>query len=197
MKLLIATNNQGKLKEIKEVFKNLKAELVSLNEAISDFEVEETGKTFKENAVLKAKEYAKKSGLITIADDSGLEIDALNGKPGVYSARFLEGKPQKEKNQTILEMMRDTPEEEREARFKAVVAVATPDGRAETAEGILEGKIAREARGENGFGYDPIFIPEGLSKTNAELKTEEKNKISHRGRAFRKAIKILRNLIKK
>lgn len=217
-KVLIATNNSGKVKELKELLGNLPIELVSLNEVAPGFEVEETGKTFKENAILKARECAERVGLLTIADDSGLEVDALDGNPGVYSARFLGDVAQEEKNQKILEMMRNIPEKKRTARFKVAIAIASPSGHVRTVEGAMEGRIAFESRGANNFGYDPIFIPhlspiahprqdknlsaknagqvpKGFTKTNAELTIEEKNKISHRGKALKKAIKILKGII--
>lgn len=224
-KLLIATTNKGKMREIKQILKDLPFStqggpasgwnFVNLNDAGVNFEIEEIGKTFKKNALLKAKIYSKKTGFLTLAEDSGLEIDALAGKPGVYSARFLERNSQKEKNQAILEKMRDIPEERRTARFIDMVAVAKPTGEIKTVEGVMKGKIAFETKGDNGFGYDPIFIPHLLpiarscpdkylsakgagfipnkyNKTNAELSSEEKNKISHRGKAFRKAFGILK-----
>lgn len=194
-KVLIATNNSGKVKEFKKILSRLSIELISLGEVVSGFEIEETGKTFKENAILKAGECSCKTGFLTIADDSGLEIDALGGKPGVYSARFFGDVSQEEKNQKILEMMKDIPKEKRTARFVCVIAIVTPKGEIKTTEGIMEGKIAFEVRGVNNFGYDPIFIPEGFTKTNAELTIEEKNKISHRGKALEKAIKILEEII--
>lgn len=213
-KLLIATSNEGKAREIEEILKDLPFsaqvsqrrpasgmggpasgwEILSLKDAGIDFKVKETGKTFEENAILKAKEYARETSLLTLAEDSGLEIDCLGGKPGVYSARFLEGKSQEEKNQAILKKLKNTPKEKRRARFIDVVAIATPKGEVNTAKGVMEGKIAHKAKGENGFGYDPIFIPEGYDKTNAELTSEEKNKISHRKKALCKAKKILKDL---
>ncbi len=192
-KLLAATSNEGKVKEIKKVLGDLSFEILSLKDAGIDLEVEETGKTFKENAILKAKEYALESGLLTLADDSGLEIDALGGKPGVYSARFLPEKSWPKKNQAVLEMMKRVLEEKRGARFVCVVAIASPDG-VKTTEGVMEGKISYGLKGKNGFGYDPIFIPKGFKKTNAELTADEKNEISHRGKALRKAFEILKEL---
>lgn len=194
-KILIASSNLGKIREFKEILGDLSVNFVSLSEVAPDFEVEETGKTFEENAILKAKESSKKTELLTIADDSGLEIDALDGKPGVYSARFLKGKSQEEKNEAILDMLKDTREGKRTARFICVVAVVSKEGEVKTAKGIMEGSISYVQRGDNNFGYDPIFVPKGLSKTNAELKTEEKNKISHRGKALRKAKEILQKFL--
>lgn len=194
-KLLIASGNKGKIREFEEILKGLPVNFVSLDEVAPNFEVEETGKTFKENAILKVKSYAKKTGLMTIADDSGLEVDALGGKPGVYSARFFGEKSQEEKNEAILNMLKNTPEDKRTARFICIVAVVDLEGKIETTEGIMEGRIAYEQRGDNNFGYDPIFIPNGLDKTNAELKVEEKNRISHRGKALRKAREILRKFL--
>jgi len=194
-KILIATNNPGKIRELKELLKDLPLKLVNLDEAAPGFEVKETGETFKENAILKAMGCAKKTGFLTVADDSGLEIDALDKKPGVYSARCFGDVSQEDKNQNILEMMKDIPEEKRNARFQCVFAIGAPAGKIKTAGGTMEGRISFESKGENGFGYDPIFIPKGFTKTNAELTIEEKNEISHRGKALRKAIEILKGII--
>src|SRR2546422_9282013 len=157
-------------------------------------DVEETGTTFVENAILKAKAYARASDLLSLADDSGLEIDALGGAPGVYSARYLgEGMPYEERFRVILEQLKAQPVEQRTARFRCVIALAEPSGYVRTVEGVIEGVIAQEPRGENGFGYDPIFFVPELGKTTAELTPEQKNRISHRGRAAQRAHMLLKD----
>lgn len=189
-KLLVATKNPGKVREIQAVLSDLPVEIVTLEQYPEAPEVEEAGATFLENAVAKAVAYARFSGLLSLADDSGLEVDALDGAPGVFSKRF--GSCDPERIAKILELMRDVPDEKRTARFRCVVAVASPDGRVETCEATLEGFIAREPRGTNGFGYDPImYVPE-LGKHVAELSLEEKNAISHRGKALIKARELLK-----
>ncbi|HIC93340.1 MAG TPA: non-canonical purine NTP pyrophosphatase, partial [Anaerolineae bacterium] len=156
-KLLIATNNPGKLREYEELLAGLPLELTSPAREGLSLEVAETGESFAENARLKAVAYARASGLLTLADDSGLEVDALSGRPGVHSARYAgEGADDEERYRLLLEEMRGVPWEKRTARFRCVIAIATPEGEVRTAEGTCEGIIAFEPRGEHGFGYDPV-----------------------------------------
>ena len=183
MKLLIATNNKGKVREYQTILRHLFPNLVllSLGEAGIEHDVEETGATFEENARLKAEEYAQLSGLPVIADDSGLVIDAFDGFPGVYSARWA-GPTDADRNQQLLIKMADLTGTQRAAKFVCTTVFRLPDGREAIASGDVKGHIAHEARGEHGFGYDPLFVlPDG--RHMAELKKEEKNKISHRGQA--------------
>jgi XTP/dITP diphosphohydrolase len=190
--LLVATTNRHKLEEYRAIFSGLPFRLLSLHDILLKMDVEETGTTFAENAVLKAVAYAKVSGLLTLADDSGLEIDALGGAPGVYSARFGgSGASYETRFRLILEQLKGLPAEKRTARFCCVIAIAEPSGYYQTVEGIIEGRIAYAPRGENGFGYDPIFLVPDLGKTTAELTSEQKNHISHRGRAAQLAATLL------
>jgi XTP/dITP diphosphohydrolase len=192
--LLLATTNQHKLGEYRAIFSDLPFKLLSLHDIALNMDVEETGTTFAENAVLKAVAYARASGLLTLADDSGLEVDALGGAPGVYSARFAGSEVSyEERFRLILERLKGLPAERRTARFRCVIAVAEPSGYCRTVEGIIEGKIADAPRGENGFGYDPIFLVPDLGKTTAELTPELKNRISHRGRAAQLAAGVLQS----
>jgi XTP/dITP diphosphohydrolase len=192
--LLLATTNQHKLEEYRAIFSDLPYRLLSLRDISLKMDVEETGTTFAENAELKAVAYAKASGLLALADDSGLEIDALGGAPGVYSARFAGSEASYETRfRLILERLRGLPEEKRTARFRCVIAVAEPSGYYQTVEGIIEGRIAHAPRGESGFGYDPIFLVPDLGKTTAELTPELKNRISHRGRAAQLAAALLKS----
>ena len=199
MKLLLATHNKNKVIELQALLKNhSEIEVLTLDDLSIIEEPEETEATFSGNAALKARWAADQSGLLSMADDSGLEIDALNKEPGVYSARYL-GKdtPYPEKNAIILKRLEE--HEQRAARFVSVVAIANPKRHEEFSEntdiilceGIMEGSIAFEQKGSNGFGYDPIFIPQGFSETYAQMSTADKNKVSHRGQAFRKAVKVL------
>ena len=194
-KLLVATNNKGKLREYVQLLGKIPFELVTLADASITADVEETGSTMEENAVRKASEYAKLSGLITLADDSGLEVDALGGEPGVMSRRYAgENASDLERNEYLLSKLRDVPLEKRKARFRCVIAIALPEEKVEVCEGVCEGIIALEPKGDNGFGYDPIFhIPE-LDRRMAELSLAEKNEVSHRAKAAQKARLILENL---
>jgi XTP/dITP diphosphohydrolase len=197
-KLLVATNNRGKLREYTELLKGIPFELTTLSEQGISEEVEETGSNLKQNALHKATAYAKLSGLITMADDSGLEVDALGGEPGPLSRRYAgENVSDKERNDYLLAKLRDIPREKRTARFRAVIAIAFPDGKIKTAEGVCEGIIAFGAKGEGGFGYDPIFYLPELDKHMAELALAEKNKVSHRAKAAQKARRILERLARK
>ena len=194
-RMIFATGNQGKMKEIREILADTEYEVVSMKEAGVDAEIIEDGTTFEENAVIKAKAIMELTGELTLADDSGLEIDALNKEPGVYSARYMgEDTPYPVKNQKILDRMEGVPEKERTARFVCVIAAAFPDGQIRTSRGTMEGIIGYEIKGENGFGYDPLFYIPSLGKTMAELTMEEKNKISHRGKALRALVSKLASL---
>ncbi len=195
-KLLIATHNRGKLSEYQEILEDLDVELVTLDDVGISHDVEETGTTFEENARLKAEQYATQSGLVTIADDSGLEVDALGGEPGVYSKRYAgEGKTDAERNEYLLDKLREVPRERRNARFRCVIAMAKPDGTIRFAEGVCEGEVAYEPRGTSGFGYDPVFIAAGGERHLAEFSSTEKNRISHRGRAAERARPMLKEII--
>jgi XTP/dITP diphosphohydrolase len=190
--VLLATSNLHKLDEFRAIFSDLPLKLVSLNDIHLSVEVDETGSTFAENAELKARTYAQMSHMLTLSDDSGLEVDALNGIPGVYSARYLGSETSyEERFRVILERMKDVPLEKRSARFCCVIALADPSGTIRTVEGVVEGAIADRPRGSHGFGYDPIFLLPELGKTFAELGPEYKNRISHRARAARLAHKLL------
>ncbi len=192
-KLLLATNNKGKVREYKHMLKDLPFELVSPAEVGINTEVEEIGGSLEENAILKATTLARESQLLTLADDSGLEVDALGGEPGGLSARYAgEGASDEDRVNYLLSRLKDVPEGKRSARFRCVIAIATPDGEVELCPGECEGVITLEPRGEEGFGYDPIFYLPELGKTMAELSLEEKNGVSHRGRAVREAINLLR-----
>ncbi len=184
-KLIFATGNEGKMKEIRMILGDLDYEILSMKEAGIDVDIVEDGKTFEENAIIKATEISKIAGCVVLADDSGLEVDAMDKMPGIYSARYLgEDTPYSIKNQTIIDNLAGLPDEKRTARFVCVIAAAFPDGRVVTKRGTIEGIIGYEERGENGFGYDPIFFVPEYGRTTAELSPEEKNKISHRGKAL-------------
>ena len=196
MKIIFATKNAGKVKEVKLLLKELNAEVVTMTEAGIDIDVVEDGETFEDNAIKKAKEIMQESGCLALSDDSGLEVDYLNKQPGVYSARFMgEDTSYDIKNQKILEMLHDVPDEKRTARFVSVIAAAFPDGRIVTTRGTIEGIIAHEAKGEYGFGYDPIFYVPELGMHTAEMDIEQKNKFSHRGKALREMKEILKGMI--
>lgn len=186
MKLVIATRNKHKLEEICEIFSVPGLEIVSALDYPDIPDVEEDGTTFEANAIKKAVSLAKATGLLALADDSGLEVDALNGAPGIYSARYA-GEPVSypANNRKLLKELEKAPN--RRARFRCVIALSSSDGKAKTVDGRCEGVIAHEERGKQGFGYDPLFIPDGFSKTFAEMDAAAKNSISHRGRALKKA----------
>lgn len=185
-KIILATGNENKLREIRQIMDGCDVQIVSMKEAGVFEEIEETGTSFEENAVIKAKTIAAKTGLLTLADDSGLEIDFLDKAPGIYSSRFMgEDTPYSEKNKAILEKLSGVPDEKRTARFVCAVAAVKPDGTYETVRATMEGIIAHKSAGENGFGYDPIFFLPEYNLTSAEISPEEKNAISHRGKAFR------------
>lgn len=183
-RLLIATNNPHKLAEYRDILAGLPVELASLVDVGITADVPETGATFEENAVQKAIAYARLSGLPTLADDSGLVVDALDGKPGIHSARWGGREtPYPERHRRLQRLLADVPWEQRTARFVCVIAIATLGGEVRTVEGVCEGLIAREPRGAGGFGYDPMFYVPEYDRTMAELPAEIKNRISHRGRA--------------
>lgn len=193
--LLIATRNLGKLREVMDALGEVPFEIKNLADEGETVraEVEETGSTFEENAILKAKTYAERTGKLTLAEDSGLEVDALGGHPGVLTARYASGSDE-DRYKKLLEEVRDVPDESRTARFVAVVAVYDPmSKKIRTCEGAYEGTITRAPRGSGGFGYDPVFFSSELKKTAAEMLVEEKNSVSHRGRALAKAREILLN----
>ncbi|MXZ19695.1 MAG: RdgB/HAM1 family non-canonical purine NTP pyrophosphatase [Caldilineaceae bacterium SB0665_bin_25] len=195
-KLLVATHNQGKLLEYGKLLQNLPLALTYLDEIGVREEVAETENTFAANAVLKAQYYASLTGLWTWADDSGLEVDALQGAPGVHSARYAgPGATDQDRNEKLLRELRFHPRPWT-ARFQCVVAIARPATEAATCTGTLEGTITNAPRGSNGFGYDPIFFAPDHGRTLAELTTSVKNEISHRGRASRHAKELLKNLLK-
>lgn len=184
-KLIFATGNEGKMKEIRMILGDLDYEILSMKEAGISADIIEDGKTFEENAMIKAKAISKLANCLVLADDSGLEVDYMDKQPGIYSARWMgEDTSYDIKNKKIIENLEGVPEEKRTARFVCAVAAAFPDGRVITKRGTIEGIIGYEQRGENGFGYDPIFFLPEYGKTTAELPVEEKNKISHRGRAL-------------
>ena len=203
-KVIFATGNQGKMKEIREILGDLDIELLSLKDAGIHADIVEDGKTFEENAQIKARTICNLTGEIVLADDSGLEIDYLNKEPGVYSARYMghdtsydiknaslikrymgEDTSYHIKNANLIERLEGVPDEKRTARFVCAIAAAFPDGTMKTVRAAMEGRIGYKESGENGFGYDPIFYLPEYGCTSAELSMEEKNKISHRGKALR------------
>ncbi len=191
-KLLIATNNRGKVEEYRDLLLGIRYELVTPAQSGIKLEVEESGSTFAENARLKALAFARASGLLTLADDSGLEVDALNGEPGVRSHRYAgDGASDADRVDFLLKKMKDIPDGRRSAHFSCVIALAWPDGKMELCRGRCDGVITFSPLGNEGFGYDPIFYFPELGKTMAELPMETKNKISHRARAAQEARKIL------
>ena len=195
MKLLIATHNRGKLIEYRELLAHLPYELLTLDDVGIREDIEETGATFAENARLKAIEYAQQSGILTLADDSGLEVDALGGEPGVRSKRYAgNGVSDADRNRFLLSKLREVPRGMRSARFRCVIVIASPRGETWHADGMCAGEISFEPRGTNGFGYDPLFYFPERGATMAELPTEEKNRVSHRARAAQGALKILQAL---
>ncbi len=188
-KLIFATNNQGKMKEVRMILSDLTYDIMSLADAGISAEIIEDGKTFEENAIIKAKTIMKYTGEIVMADDSGLEIDVFDKEPGIHSARFLgEDTSYDIKNNYILDKLEDVKYEERTARFVCAIACAFPNGKMITKRGVMEGIIAYEIKGENGFGYDPIFFLPEFDCTAAELSLEQKNQVSHRAKAL-KAVK--------
>jgi XTP/dITP diphosphohydrolase len=192
--LLLATTNKDKLNEFRVIFRELPFQVLALSDIQLDMDVEETGSTFAENAILKAQAYAQAANMLALADDSGLEIDALGGAPGIYSARFAgRDTPYAERFRLIFERLQGIPVSERTARFRCAIALAEPSGYTRVVEGTIEGVIPDSPRGENGFGYDPIFLVPERGITTAEMTPEEKNGISHRGRAAEAARQLLEN----
>lgn len=185
-KIIFATGNKDKMVEVREILAGLDYEILSMKEAGIDVDVEENGTTFEENALIKARAIAKECDAVVLADDSGLEIDYLNKEPGIYSARYLGYDTSYDyKNTKILEKLEGVPDEERSARFVCAIAAVFPDGTEKVAYATIEGQIGYEIAGENGFGYDPIFFLPEFGCTSAEITPEQKNAISHRGKALR------------
>ncbi|MDF2522036.1 MAG: XTP/dITP diphosphatase [Clostridia bacterium] len=198
MKMLAATNNKHKLEEIRAILKKINIEVMGLNDAGIEIDVEETGDTFVENALIKAREISKHTNLPVISDDSGLEVFALKGEPGVKSARYsgTEGEAKdKKNNEKLLKNLKDIPDEQRGARFCSVIAAVFPDGKELTAEGFVYGHIGYEEKGMHGFGYDPLFIVDNYNITMAEMTPELKNKISHRANALESFVEKLKKEI--
>ena len=184
--MIFATGNENKMVEIREILGDLPLEIQSMKEAGVYADVVEDGTTFEENALIKARAICKLAGQVVLADDSGLEIDYLDKEPGIYSARYMgEDTSYRIKNQNLIDRLEGVPDEERTARFVCVIAAAFPDGEVLTARGTIEGRIGYEEKGENGFGYDPIFYVPEYGCSTAQLSPEVKNQISHRGKALR------------
>lgn len=195
-RVVLATRNAHKVEELRRILASTGIELVGLDEFADVGEVAETGATFADNALLKAHAAASATGLVAIADDSGIAIDALNGMPGVLSVYWAGRARDDAANlQLVLEQLEDVPDERRGAAFVCAAAAATPDGRDAVVEGRLEGLVTRAPRGERGFGYDPIFVPVGERRTTAEMSAAEKDAISHRGAAFRALVPLLGDLV--
>ncbi len=195
-RIVFATGNAGKMREIREILADMDLEVVSMAEIGADVAIEENGSTFEENAVIKARAVGKVCGEIVLADDSGLEVDHLNKEPGIYSARYMgEDTPYSIKNASIIQRLDGVPREERTARFVCAIAAVFPDGEEVVTHGEIEGWIGYEEKGSNGFGYDPIFFVPEFGRTTAELSDEEKNSVSHRGRALRKMKDELRKRV--
>lgn len=185
MRIIFATGNKDKMKEIRAILSDLGMEIVSMKEAGLAPDIVEDGATFEENAEIKARAIAGMCRDIVLADDSGLEIDALGGEPGIYSARYMgEDTSYRVKNKNLIDRLEGVPDEKRTARFVCAIAAVFPDGSCEVVRGTIEGRIGYEERGKNGFGYDPIFIVPEYGCTTAELSEEQKNRISHRGKAL-------------
>ena len=190
--MIFATGNEHKMVEIREILGELPVEILSMKDVGIKADIVENGNTFEENALIKAKEVCKLAGEMVLADDSGLEIDYLNGEPGIYSARYMgEDTSYHIKNQNLIDRLEGVPDEKRTARFVCAIAAAFPDGRSFVVRGTIEGIIGYEERGTNGFGYDPIFYLPERGVSTAEIPPEEKNSISHRGNALRKMKELL------
>ena len=191
-RMIFATGNENKMVEIREILGDLPLEIISMKQAGIRADIEENGTSFEENALIKAREVCRLAGEMVLADDSGLEIDYLNGEPGIYSARYMgENTSYRVKNKNLMERLEGVPNEKRTARFVCAIAAVFPDGKELVVRGTVEGIIGYEERGENGFGYDPIFYLPERGLTTAELPPEEKNSISHRGNAMRKMKELL------
>ncbi len=198
MRIIFATGNKDKMKEIRAILADLGMEILSMKEAGLTADITEDGVTFEENAEIKARAIAGLCRDIVLADDSGLEIDALGGEPGIYSARYLgEDTSYRVKNKNLIDRLEGIPDEKRTARFVCVIAAVFPDGSSEVVRGVIEGRIGYEERGNNGFGYDPIFIAPEYGCTTAELSEEQKNRISHRGKALEMMKIIIKDRIEK
>lgn len=196
VQILLASRNKEKVKELTACLQGLDVTIITLDEVSDAPEVEEDGKTFEENAVKKATTIAKATGMLTVADDSGLVVDALGGAPGVCSSRYAgENATDKENNEKLLRQMADVPEGLRRARFVCAAAVADPEGLISVVEGSCDGSITFEERGEHGFGYDPLFVKTGYNKTFAELGPDVKNRVSHRFQAMQKAAIIIESYL--
>lgn len=197
-KFIVATKNKGKLKEIEEILSGMNLEVVSMSQVGIDDDIEEYGSTFEENALIKAQEVHKHTGELVMADDSGLEVDYLDGAPGIYSSRFAgEGASDEDRNNKLLGLLKDVPFENRKARFVCAIAVVLPDGNHFTVRGTCEGYIGIEPVGTNGFGYDPLFFLPEYSKTAAQLEASKKHEISHRGKALKLMLAELRERLVK
>jgi XTP/dITP diphosphohydrolase len=193
MKLVLATRNEGKVREIREILQDQnRIELLSLRSYPDAPDVVEDGNTYEENAIKKASTLAEYTGHVTIADDSGLEVDALEGAPGVHSARYAgEDASDQDRILKLLDALQNIPDDQRSGRFTCAVAIAKPLAQIRVVQGVCEGRVIRTPRGESGFGYDPVFVPVGYDNTFAELGDEIKNQISHRAKALEKARKLL------
>lgn len=195
-KIIFATSNSGKMREIREIMQDLGVEILSMKEAGIEADIVEDGKTFEENALIKARTIRDLTGCPVLADDSGLEVDALDKAPGIYSARYMgEDTSYDLKNASIIERLSGLEGEQRSARFVCVIAAAFPDGTEETRRGTIEGRIAHESAGENGFGYDPIFYVPEYECTTGQLSAEQKNAVSHRGKALRAMKEVIRQRV--
>jgi len=196
LKLVLATHNRDKVKEIKALLKNTSFQVLTLDDFPEILEIEEDGETLEQNAYKKAKVVFDRTGLLTLADDTGLEVNALDGRPGVYSSRFSGENATYESNvNKLLDSMKQVPDSERNAQFRCVISIVGQNIK-EFAEGICKGKILRDKRGDRGFGYDPVFYVSDYKKTLSEMDLELKNIISHRGLALKKAIQILNQIAK-
>ncbi len=201
--IILATRNKDKIKEIKNILRGLSINLLTLDKFPTAPQVEEDGKTLEENAIKKALEISQFTKKIALADDSGLEVEALNGKPGIYSARFAgEEATYEDNNKKLLHLLKEIPSKKRKAQFKCVIAIVKPvyitnklEEEIHLAEGICSGFITRECRGKKGFGYDPVFFVPEYGKTFAEMNIEEKNKISHRAKALQAAKKMIESIL--
>lgn len=194
--IVFATGNQGKMREIRQILEGMDVDILSMKEAGISMDIVEDGTTFEENAVIKAKAVASATKHIVLADDSGLEIDYLNKEPGIYSARYMgEDTSYDIKNANLIERLSGVEDEKRTARFVCAIAAVLPDGQILTVQGVIEGRIAYEPKGSNGFGFDPIFYLPEYGCTSAELSEEDKNAISHRGRALRAMKEKLKEVI--
>lgn len=195
--IIFATGNAGKAREVAMMFAGMEVRVRTLKETGIHAQIVEDGRTFMENALIKAKTIAQYTDQIVLADDSGLVIDYLNGEPGIYSARYMgEDTPYDIKNTNILERMRGVPDPERSARFVCAMAAVMPDGEVIEAEGVMEGRIGHQIAGENGFGYDPIFYLPEFGASSAEITPEQKNEVSHRGKALRQMQKEIEKRIR-